>query len=226
MAKPISIHSGTECDAQTLHGSALPPAPQLPDIAGLDTVIGLRHVGNNRKLYGSLLAMFVRDCADSNHTLARFLANAQWEEAERLAHTLKGLAGTLGAKAVQPAAANLEAACRSRQAGPAAAAMAVLESLLAPLVHGLQQYFAGQQPATGNVVIAAIAPGKLPDCLSQLQQLLCEGDIDAIDLWERHQREFAGALTPQIAHRIGTALQNYEFNAAQVLLADAVKGVA
>lgn len=200
---------------------------QLPKISGLDTAIGLHHAGNNQKLYGKLLALFVRDCADSNNTLARYLANAQWEEAERLAHTLKGLAGTLGAKEVRPAAANLEAACKSQQAEAAAAAMASLASLMTPLISGLQAYFAGQQPVTGNAAIAAdIAPGKLPDCLPQLCQLLEEGDINAIYLWEKHQREFSEALPPQVLHRIDMALQNYELNTAQALLADVVKDAA
>ena len=192
----------------------------LPAIAGLDTAAGLRRAGNNRKLYRQMLDRFASDFADCSQTFARCLANAQWEEAERLAHTLKGLAGTLGANDVQLPAGELEAASKSRQAEAAAVALAALTAPLTPLLTALQQHFAEQaaaKPADRPSTTDA-PPGKLPDCLPQLRQLLAEGDSDAIDLWEKHQQEFARVLSPQVAHRIGTALQNFEFDSAKALL--------
>jgi len=80
--------------------------------------------------------------------------------------------------------------------------------------------------ASKSEVEAAIAnaeaaqPANLPDCLPRLLQLLAEGDSDAIDLWENHHKEFACVLSPQTTQRIGTALQNFDFDAAQALLAE------
>ncbi|MFA7240210.1 MAG: response regulator [Sulfuricellaceae bacterium] len=207
----------TEKAPQSPSSALYPPSPALPDIAGLDTVGGLRRAGNKPKLYLQMLAMFAGDYADCNNTFTHYFANAQWAEAERLAHTLKGLAGTLGANDVQPLAGDLERHCKARQADAADAALAALMPLLAPLLAALQQHFAGEQ----DVAEAATPPqpGKLPDCLPQLRQLLSEGDSDAIELWENHHREFAHALSPQVAQRIATSLQNFEFDAALALLA-------
>jgi HPt (histidine-containing phosphotransfer) domain-containing protein len=193
----------------------------LPTIDGLDTAGGLRRAGNNRKLYRQMLDRFASDFADCNQTFAEHLANAKWEEAERLAHTLKGLAGTLGANDVQLPAGELEAASKSRQAAAAAVALAALTAPLIPLLAALQQCFAAEQAAAkpADTESAADAQaGRLPDCLPQLRKLLAEGDSDAIDLWEKHHKEFAQVLSPQVAHRIGTALQNFEFDAAKALL--------
>lgn len=193
----------------------------LPTIDGLDTAGGLRRAGNNRKLYRQMLDRFASDFADCNQTFAEHLANAKWEEVERLAHTLKGLAGTLGANDVQLPAGELEAASKSRQAAAAAVALAALTAPLIPLLAALQQYFAAEQAAAkpADTESAADAQaGRLPDCLPQLRKLLAEGDSDAIDLWEKHHKEFAQVLSPQVAHRIGTALQNFEFDAAKALL--------
>jgi two-component system sensor histidine kinase/response regulator len=196
---------------------------QLPNIAGLDALSGLRYAGNMHKLYRQMLDMFACDFADSSATLAGYLANAQWDEAERLAHTLKGLAGTIGANEVQLSAAKLEAASKGRQTEAATDALAVLASLLTPLLAGLQQYFAEEKAVVeaADVTFAEeVGSNKFPDCLPQLLQLLAEGDSDAIDLWENHQKEFACALPVQVAQRIGTALQNFDFDTAQALLAE------
>jgi signal transduction histidine kinase/DNA-binding response OmpR family regulator/HPt (histidine-containing phosphotransfer) domain-containing protein len=205
---------------------ASPAAPggdttlQLPNIDGLDTVGGLRRAGNKQKLYRQMLSMFASDYADCNNTFANHLANAQWTEAERLAHTLKGLAGTLGANDVQLPAGDLEAACKGRQTDAATAALAALMPLLTPLLTGLQQHFAEELAAEESISAAGSQPGKLPDCLPQLRQLLVEGDSEAIDLWEKHHKEFANVLSPQAVQRVGTALQNFEFDTAQALLAE------
>ncbi|HEY8097971.1 MAG TPA: response regulator [Methylobacter sp.] len=196
---------------------------QLPSIAGLDALSGLRYAGNMEKLYRQMLEVFAGDFADSSDTLAGYLANAQWEEAERLAHTLKGLAGTIGANDVQLSAAKLETASKGRQTEVAFAALDTLTSLLTPLLAALQQYLIEGQPSVesaGVAIAEATQPGKLPDCLPQLLQLLVEGDSDAIDLWENHHKEFAGALSSIVVQRIGTALQNFDFDAAQALLAE------
>ncbi len=216
------------------NGAAPAPAPAriapvdasslpLPNIAGLDTAAGLRRAGNNKKLYRQMLLMFARDNADYQQTFSEYFANTQWQEAERLAHTLKGLSGTLGANDLQPAAQELEAACKSRQADAATAALAALTPCLTPLLSALQQFFAAEAdaadviPATSN---AEPQPRTLPDCLPRLRQLLGECDSDAIDLWEKHRKEFTLSLPPQTVLRISTALQNFEFDAAQALLAE------
>ncbi|MEI7670948.1 MAG: hypothetical protein WCK00_02425, partial [Deltaproteobacteria bacterium] len=63
-------------------------------------------------------------------------------------------------------------------------------------------------------------PAKLPDCLPELRKLLREGDSYVIDLWETHQNEFTAVMPPQTIDRIGMALQNFEFDAAQALLGE------
>jgi CheY-like chemotaxis protein len=193
-----------------------------PNIPGLDTASGLRRAGNNRKLYSQMLSRFAGDYAGYGQTFARHFADAEWVEAERLAHTLKGLAGTLGANEVQSPAGELETACKARQAEAATAALNALKPLLTPLINTLQQHYTEHTAASTEAATTA-HPGKLPDCLPQLLRLLGEGDSEAIDLWEKHHKEFASALSPQVAQRISTSLQNFEFDAAQALLDDIVR---
>jgi signal transduction histidine kinase/DNA-binding response OmpR family regulator len=210
----------TKVAASTGTSSATEEFPPLPEIAGLDSASGLRRAGGKEKLYRHMLAMFANDFADCAALFAGHLAQGEWSEAERLAHTLKGLAGTLGASTVSPLAGELETACKARQAEAAAAALAALTPPLTPLLTALRQHFAETAAASPAPAGSEAGPAQLPDCLPRLRQLLGEGDSDAIDLWEKHQQEFARALSPQVAQRIGTALQNFEFDTALQLLAE------
>ena len=196
---------------------------RLPDIAGLDTVTGVRRAGGKPALYRQMLGTFARDFADCQKVFEHHFAANQWEEAERLAHTLKGLAGTLGANEVQSLGATLEAACKHRQATEANAALAAVMPHLVPLIDSLTRFFAAEQANEAAVSADEAGPaasGKLPDCLPELRRLLSEGDGAAMDLWEKHAREFAAVLSPQLSRRIGAALENFEFDTAQALLAE------
>ena len=77
---------------------------------GLDTKDGLGRVGGNRKLYLKLLRQFVEQHGPSPAQITDALTRHDFPVAERLAHTVKGVAGSLGARAVQTAAGTLETA--------------------------------------------------------------------------------------------------------------------
>jgi len=203
--------------------AADPSALQLPTIAGLDTAVGLRRAGNKHKLYLQMLTMFSKDYAACGPTFTQYFSESKWEEAERLAHSLKGLAATLGAHNVHPPAGLLEAACREQQTQAALDALPALISAITPLISALQHYFIQEPDSTESTEKSPASntgPIKLPDCLKQFRQLLSEGDIEAIDLWDEYRKDFTQVLSPQVVQRIGVALKNFEFDAAQALLAE------
>lgn len=83
---------------------------RLIDIAGLDINRGLASVRGKLEKYWPLLKEFVQRHADDMSTLKKLLDQHLIEEPTRIAHTLKGTAGTLGLVEIQVAAAKLEAA--------------------------------------------------------------------------------------------------------------------
>ena len=93
------------------------PKPQdLPSVEGLDTKDGLTRVAGNQKLYLKLLRQFAEQQGPSVEQITAALAQGDTALAERLAHTLKGVAGNIGAKPVQAAAGALEKLIRDRAA--------------------------------------------------------------------------------------------------------------
>ena len=98
---------------QELAPAAVAEADELPDVPGLNTAEGLLRVAGNKKLYRKLLRQFSNTEADAAQRIASALAENDRALAERLAHSVKGVAGNIGATAVQNAAANLEKAIAS-----------------------------------------------------------------------------------------------------------------
>ena len=178
---------------------------------GLNTAEGLLRVAGNKKLYRKLLRQFSNTEADAAQRIASALAENDRALAERLAHTVKGVAGNIGASAVQNAAANLEKAI----AGSAPAAeievwRASLEECLAHLIHGLKTALEG---ADGEPAQAG-DPGQVKAAVEQLSRYLAESDAAAIDYFESaapHLRILFGAH--EFEH-FASLVENYAFSEA------------
>jgi len=77
-------------------------------IPGVDVTSGLRRASGNRDLYCKLLRRCASNHADSLNSIRQHLAEGRMDEARRLAHSTKGVAGNLGAVTLHLAAAELE----------------------------------------------------------------------------------------------------------------------
>jgi len=84
------------------------PAEELPDLPGIDREIGLKRMMNKPKLYEKILRDFYARFADEANALRTAIANGDLADAERRAHSTKGLAGSIGATRLQEAALALE----------------------------------------------------------------------------------------------------------------------
>ncbi|MGD1831485.1 MAG: response regulator, partial [Spirochaetaceae bacterium] len=83
---------------------------EIPSIEGLDEDDGLLRIGGNKKLYLDLLMRFHEDLGGYAGDIRRCLEEGDLKTAERLAHTVKGAAGNLGAREMQRRAAELNTA--------------------------------------------------------------------------------------------------------------------
>ena len=156
-------------------------AGELPDVPGLNTREGLMRVAGNKKLYLKLLRQFSKKEADAAQRIATALAEKDSARAERLAHTVKGAAGNLGASAVQNAAANLEEAIAS--SAPAAQIevwRASLDECLSSLIRGLEP--ALEEPDRERA--QAGDPAQVKEAVEQLSRYLADSNAAAIDYFE------------------------------------------
>ena len=98
--------------------------------------LGISQLGGEEGLYFRVLAQFVADHADTPARLTQALNAADWTKAERYAHSLKGIAGQIGASQLRTRAETLEHAIRERQAPNR------LATLLADLLNEFQPLMA------------------------------------------------------------------------------------
>ena len=165
---------------------ALPTAaePSLPAaLPGLDVATALANVGGNRKLLRKLLADLVQDHAQDVQVLKSALAEGDMAQAQRAAHTLKGVAGTLGARGLQQAAEALDRTLREAASVPSALPAAptdlghaavglhtalnqqldAMQAELQPLMDRLATWGADEgllQPAPAPSITGAAAPAR------------------------------------------------------------------
>ncbi|HXI51703.1 MAG TPA: response regulator, partial [Candidatus Saccharimonadales bacterium] len=202
---------------------AAPQSEVLPSVEGLDAQDGLARVGGNRKLYLKLLRQFAAQQADAPEQVARQLRAGDDATAERTAHTLQGVAGNLGAKPVQTAAAELEKSIRERE--PSArieAARRHLAEHLALLLDRLRPVLGGETPAAVAVPATAVDPAQLKSVVAQMLRHLSEFDAGACDHLEANRGIFAAIFSADEFTRFEQHLQGYAFGEAQALLETAV----
>lgn len=201
------------------------PEEQLPVIAGLKLNEALRRVGGNAGLMRKLLDRFVATQFDAMLRIAAAIENNQLETAIREAHTLKGLAGNIGASGLADSAARIEHLLSLgshdglRQALDACAL--ALDELVPKIALALQ----GQAQAR-QVQPEAVAPGgtldrvQLIEGLRELFQLLQQDDAQAIRHLERLGPQLVAAGLGEHARQLKRMLGQYDFEGALAQLAE------
>lgn len=87
------------------------PEVMLPDrLEGIDMEEGLMRVGENRHLYRNLLVKFRNNYSDAASRISFFLKSGDIGQARRLVHSIKGVAGNLGAGSLCDIAGDMEVA--------------------------------------------------------------------------------------------------------------------
>jgi len=186
-------------------------ADTMPDVPGLDAASGLKRVAGNRALYRSLLEKFVEGQAGAPDAIRAALDAGDLALAERFAHTLKGVSGNIGAKAVQDAAAEVERAINRKT--EMATGMARLEIELAAVVKPLQVAL-----GTGRAATAAPAVGVSAEsaraAAKKLEAYLAESDGEVVDFLAAQEGVLSVALGTERLADIRAAMERYDFKAA------------
>ena len=187
-------------------------------VAGLDAALGLRQVLGREPLYHHLLARFAAGQAGAPVRLAEAIAAADWEQAERLAHTLKGVSAQIGALELSELARRLEQALRER------APQKVLEPLqadisrsLPPLIDVITRRLPREE---GNGTAAAFDPQQWSWLRGRLIGLLEQDDTESLSLFEANRSLLQAALGPHY-EPLATALDHFDFEQALVVIRQA-----
>jgi len=115
----------------------------LPDLPGIDTSTALKNMGGKLTFYRKFLIKFYTHYHDFEKMFRIAQADKKdLKAATRLAHSLKGLAGTVGASLLQKSAEHLEKACDTEGDN--------IEELLAAVITELKQVMLGLEALKRN----------------------------------------------------------------------------
>ena len=116
--------------------SELKPKP-LPRITGIDVESGLKRVGGNRNLYFKLLLRFREEYKTIVKEIKKAYLSGDHNLAARLAHTIKGVAGNIGAYDIYNLAREVENAIKHDNTAETEKQLSSLASKLKPIFKSL-----------------------------------------------------------------------------------------
>ena len=218
VGKPIDIerlvtvlraHTGAAPTSADSADGTMAPMPAGDRRADEAPAYILARFGNDAALYARTLEAMP---AALDAQLAALRDGASPAAAADALHAIKGLAATVGARALAELAGAAERAVRQGDSGAAAAFTSTAPALTAAALARLRQAVA----ATGSGAIdRSDAPFDLAATLSGLRQLLDDGNMRALDVADR-LAPHAGPATP-LARLVGH-IRALEFDAATAAL--------
>jgi HPt (histidine-containing phosphotransfer) domain-containing protein len=218
---PRQSTAAASTDTSIRDGASSAPTAELPEVDGLDSADGLRRVAGNVKLYKKLLRDFVNQQAEAVQQIRAALARNDTESATRVAHTLKGVAGSLGAGPVQTAAAAVEKLLRDRAAADATdPALEQLAAVVDPFLTRLRAALAST--TTAAAATPAVAPARTRAMAEQLKKLFAAFDTNAVTFAEENQASLRPAFDAATWEQFLRQTQQFAFADAQVLLDQAL----
>jgi PAS domain S-box-containing protein len=187
------------------------PAAMLA-IPGLDAAAGLKVLRGKWSSYQRLLRLYMDSHENDMAKLRERHAAGDADETRRIAHSLKGAAGTLGANEVRELAAELELAIRD------GAAREQIERLSSHLEQTQQRLVAALRLALVESPVDAIDTGQSSAALAKLERLLREDDLGALDALREARASLARALSAEALARLNRQVETYDYQAALATL--------
>ncbi len=185
----------------------------LPPIAGVNVADGLNRVAGNRRLYRDLLSQFAAKQAAAATEVAAALDDKDRQTAERIAHTVKGVAGNLGITDVHTAAQKLEKAIRENQNSVTALLdqFAITLRVHVAAISEVLSVTASQSP---DGPTEPFDPERASRAVQHLRTLLEASDADASEAFRDLQVAVAAVVEKSSLDALNDTINNFEFEQA------------
>ena len=187
----------------------------LPKIDGVDMAGGLNRVAGNKRLYRDLLVQFAAKQADAGSRILASIESGDRKLAERIAHTVKGVAGNLGLRGVFATAEKLERAIHEAHES-VRVLLEEFTQVLSQQVEAIQQAIqdavpdkpAEREKNAGFDVQAASA------AIARLRALLESNDGDAREAFLALEGGLAGICDKPRLSALDAAISEFDFGGA------------
>jgi signal transduction histidine kinase/DNA-binding response OmpR family regulator/HPt (histidine-containing phosphotransfer) domain-containing protein len=192
----------------------VPEEMVLPAVVGINIADGLKRVAGNKQLYRGLLEQFAAKQGDAATQISTALESGDLKLAERIAHTVKGVAGNIGITDAQLVAQNLEKAIRYGD-GMVTALLPefarVMDTQIAAIRHAL---FASTIVQPREVRSAPFNAEAAASAIGRLRILLEASDGNAEESFRSLQDAVAGTVEKSYLQGLETSINDFDFDAA------------
>ena len=206
--------------------SVLPPQPAQTAVNEVTPYANLLHgmninraltrLGNNKALFDKLLWQFTEYNATTEQDFVNATMQNDMEQATRIAHTLKGLAASIGADALADSASYLEVACQKNDTSEINLMKTACFSHLHATLALLKEHFRTlPSPQTCDLPFPQTVHSteEIQTVLKQIHTLLLDSDGEAVALFESHRATLQGLPLDQLK-ALESSLYQYTFDAA------------
>ncbi len=236
IGKPIDVNQLFECLARWIKprdatGADVPtPGDEptarnnhpLPEIVGLDMHQAMRRMGGNANLLQKLIGRFAQTQADAMARIHHAIERADLDTATREVHTLKGLAGNIGATRLQMLAGVAEAALQQGRKEDMPQALEALAQELNAVLDQIPATPDGDAAGLAEPAIGQIAQESGRDAMAanmrQLAVFLSDNDSRAAQLVERLVPALRSVGQGAAGKQLENAISGYEFEDALATL--------
>ena len=199
----------------------------LPPLPGVDSAAAVARLAGSTRLYTKTLCMFLKSIPYHEQELSESFAQEDMQRLRRAAHTLKGLAATVGAMELAELAADMETHLSATDSLPEVAAVGLIKNALATLADVITA--SGLCAAEGTPAPFGPAPSvslstpqplsredaeRLPKILSSLAALLESDDADAPGYYTEHSRIIAAGLSAEARASLEESLRKFDYDTA------------
>ncbi|CAK0743302.1 two-component system, sensor histidine kinase and response regulator [Gammaproteobacteria bacterium] len=215
--KPLST-----TPSETVSETKATPTTTIPKISGLDIRAGLRRVMNNRPLYLSMLRMFFETQKSIPDLIVTALDTGNWEEAERMTHTLKGVSGSIGAHKLQKEVALLESLIKEKsQRTILDDQLSIVITYLVPLIVDLEEKLPPITRAIPNVIVDV---SQVKDICAKLANQLINDDFGVHKTLETNA-DVLKVTFGEDYHKIEEGIRSFDFDSALQVLKNVAEQV-
>jgi len=186
----------------------------LPELADVDVEAGLKRTAGNKRLYRDLLAQFAVRHESTGNTIKDAFESGDHNQAERLAHSLKGVAGNLGINQIFVAAGTLESAIRESEAGTGGL-VEELSSVMDRQIEAIRAALSAFSLDEGKRLDARSAKREeVLAAIARLRERLEANSADSSRAFAGVAEILQGTVAASWLDALGAAVKNFDFDAA------------